>query len=194
MGVRAAFVVVTTSFLIGVLATHFVADSLTLWQSPATDARLWAAAQYYTLLAKAPSEMAFVLAGITTFGATVILWSLFDGRAGNLMFDGGSLFLYLSAISVYAYNVLPILTRNFINSPLSYGSIKEAPFPDILKKPTLELASSHLVCSVAMTGVLLLQAGRYWADGEDAGWRDIDSIPAEKSSAKGKSKSKEKEN
>jgi len=36
--------------------------------------------------------------------------------------------------------------------------------PEPLKRSTLELASSHLVCSVALTGVLALQAGRWWAE------------------------------
>ena len=41
------------------------------------------------------------------------------------------------------------------------------PFPPSLRGPTLELASSHLICSVALTGVLLLQAGRWWAEQKD---------------------------
>ena len=32
---------------------------------------------------------------------------------------------------------------------------------------TLELASNNLVCSVALTGVLALQAGRWWAEKAD---------------------------
>jgi hypothetical protein len=43
-------------------------------------------------------------------------------------------------------------------------------FPRLLRTPTLDLASNHLVCSVALTGVLILQAGRWWAelaDGDD---------------------------
>jgi hypothetical protein len=43
-------------------------------------------------------------------------------------------------------------------------------FPRSLRTPTLDLASNHLVCSVALTGVLILQAGRWWAelaDGDD---------------------------
>ena len=48
------------------------------------------------------------------------------------------------------------------------------PFPAYLRGPTLQLASSHLVCSVVLTGVILLQAGRWWAeqadeDGDDEG-------------------------
>ena len=42
------------------------------------------------------------------------------------------------------------------------------PFPASLKGPTLELASSHLACSVALTGVIALQAGRWWAEMYDA--------------------------
>ena len=41
------------------------------------------------------------------------------------------------------------------------------PFPPTLRVPTMELASSHLICSVALTGVLLLQAGRWWAEQKD---------------------------
>ena len=41
------------------------------------------------------------------------------------------------------------------------------PFPISLRQPTLELASSNLVCSVTLTGVLALQAGRWWAERVD---------------------------
>lgn len=41
------------------------------------------------------------------------------------------------------------------------------PFPQTLREPTLNLASSHLICSVALTGVLALQAGRWWAEQAD---------------------------
>ena len=46
-------------------------------------------------------------------------------------------------------------------------------FPRSLRTPTLDLASNHLVCSVALTGVLILQAGRWWAeltDGDEEGY------------------------
>jgi len=36
-----------------------------------------------------------------------------------------------------------------------------------LRTPTLGLASSHLICSVALTGVLALQTGRWWAERAD---------------------------
>lgn len=41
------------------------------------------------------------------------------------------------------------------------------PFPRTLRHATLELASNNLICSVALTGVLVLQAGRFWAESSD---------------------------
>ena len=45
--------------------------------------------------------------------------------------------------------------------------IAGAKFPPDLRAPTLSLASSHLICSVALTGVLALQTGRWWAERAD---------------------------
>jgi hypothetical protein len=56
------------------------------------------------------------------------------------------------------------------------------PFPRALRNPTLELASSNLICSVALTGVLALQAGRLWAERADD---DSDDAVVETEEAKG---------
>lgn len=64
-----------------------------------------------------------------------------------------------------------------INSPMDA-------FPRSLRSSTLDLASNHLVCSVALTGVLILQAGRWWAelsDGDDEPYlQEKDAEPAVK--------------
>lgn len=158
-GLRVSIVVCVTSFLLGLLFTHWIADSLTLWKSPVTDSNLWASASYYSALARGPTELLYLYAAVTLGGGFTILWSLRDGEAGNLMFDGGSIFLYGTALAVYMHTVLPNIQLNFVSLP-EYTSI----FPLALRTPTLELASSHLVCSVALTGVLALQAGRWWAE------------------------------
>ena len=63
------------------------------------------------------------------------------------------------------------LLVNFSTLPLPFTNTTPAtglpPFPPTLREPTLELASSHLVCSVVLTGVLALQAGRWWAEQAD---------------------------
>jgi len=165
MGVRAGVVVCVTSFLLGTLFTHWIADSLTLWKSPVTDEHLWIAASYYSILAKGPVEILYFLSAVVVLGATTILWSLRDGEAGNLMFDGASIFLYCTTVVMYLYSVIPNLFAKFTSLPLHQTG---GSFPHALRTSTLELASNNLVCSVALTGVLALQAGRAWAERADS--------------------------
>jgi len=164
MGLRSAVVVCVTSFLLGALFTHWIADSLTLWKSPVTDEHLWIAASYYSILAKGPNEILYFLAAVVTLGGTTILWSLNDMRAGNIMFDGGSIFLFGTTIIMYLNAVLPNIFSLFTTLPIH--QLKD-PIPRTLRIATLELASSNLICSVALTGVLALQAGRFWAESAD---------------------------
>jgi len=156
---RVSVVVFATSFMLGLLFTHWIADSLTLWKPPATDERLLMSATYYTVIAKAPIGFLYFFAFVAISGGLTILLCLREGEAGNLMFDGGSIFLYATALAVYMHTVLPNLRTNFMTLPELVTEVSEP-----LKRSTLELASSHLVCSVSLTGVLALQAGRWWAE------------------------------
>jgi len=178
MPIRAAIIVSITSFLLGMLFTHWIADSLTLWKTPVTDAHLWVAARYYHVLTKGAPGVGYVVVAAATLGAVTILWSLRDGEAENLMFDGGSIFLYSTAIAVYVQSVLPSIFTNYVALPPNNPGAK---FPPDLRTPTLGLASSHLICSVALTGVLALQTGRWWAERADD-----DASAAEKLSASGR--------
>ena len=111
---------------IGLLFTHWIADSLTLWKSPETqsDARLWTAASYYSILSRVSPVLLYVYSSVAVVGGATLLWSLGDLRAGNLMFDGGSVceflcplvwtpdahwsaVLYSSAVIMYFYSVIP---------------------------------------------------------------------------------------
>jgi len=165
MGVRAGVVVCITSFLLGTLFTHWIADSLTLWKSPVTDEHLWTAASYYQILAKGPPVLAYFWVAVALLGGSTIFWSLRDGEAGNLMFDGGSIFLFGTTTVMYLYTVMPNLFTKFASLPTHQLT---DPFPRALRGPTLDLASNNLICSVALTGVLALQAGRFWAEKSDA--------------------------
>jgi hypothetical protein len=60
------------------------------------------------------------------------------------------------------------LTAHFAPMPVpSFAAVSSGQFPEALKQPTLALASAHLVVSLALTGVLLLQAGRWWSEQKD---------------------------
>jgi hypothetical protein len=67
----------------------------------------------------------------------------------------------------FANQVTPMASTRATALSDAAASAALPPFPPTLRGPTLELASSHLICSVALTGVLLLQAGRWWAEQKD---------------------------
>ncbi|KAI5122984.1 hypothetical protein M0805_006862 [Coniferiporia weirii] len=164
MALRVAVVICITSFLLGILFVHWIADSLTLWKSSITNEDVWTSAVYYSLFAQSSSRQGYALAATVTLGAATILWSFGDGAAGNLMFDGASIFLYGTAIGMYLYKILPSFDETF--SSISFTHPEK--IPASLKSEVLNLASVNLVCSVALTGVIALQAARWWAERADA--------------------------
>ncbi|CAE6516557.1 unnamed protein product [Rhizoctonia solani] len=175
MGVRAALAVCGTSFLLGTLSTHWIADWGTLWQPPLTDAHLRTSAAYYHILASMEGALTLVPVAVAGLGGLALSWSFRDGRAGNLMFDGASIFLYACTVFVYSHSVIPSLAHLSEPLPSMVSSI-----PSSTKEATLNLASYHLVCSVALTGVLILQAARYKAESPDGDEEDPgaeDTIP-----------------
>ncbi|KAJ3932026.1 MAG: Shr3 amino acid permease chaperone [Lentinula lateritia] len=164
MGVRAAVVVCVTSFLLRSLFTHWIADSLMLWKSLTNDQNLWTAATYYSIIANGPAQIQYAVATVALLGATTILWSLRDGRAGNLMFDGGNIFLFCTTTWMYSYSVIPTIFTVFKDLP---PHPKTDTVPQELQLAFFDLASNNLVRSVALTGVLGLQAGRFWTECAD---------------------------
>jgi len=68
------------------------------------------------------------------------------------------------------------VTGIFSNYVVLPPDLPGAKFPPDLRTPTLGLASSHLVCSVALTGVLALQMGRWWAERADDDARTAETL------------------
>lgn len=122
----------------GCFFTHWIADSITLWQSPLTDAHLYTSAAYYSMISTMPRWMESLLVALGTSSAIALLLSFYDGEAGNLMFDGGSLcsciylirmtiatcgakcisftVLSMCALVVWVYSVLPSSVHLFSSS------------------------------------------------------------------------------
>lgn len=93
-----------------------------------------------------------------------------------------SVVLFATSIVMYLFSVIPSahslsihLIYKFIE--LTLGLVTKFtslpthqlldPVPRTLRHATIELASSNLICAVALTGVLALQAGRFWAESSD---------------------------
>lgn len=165
-GLRAIILVCLVAFFLGTLCTHWTADSLTMWNPPLTPEHLASAAAYYAHLAASPPYMLYPLAGLALAGLAVLLTNFWDWREASL-FDWASLFLYGFSGFIYLFSVIPNILRFATYVP---PRLPTSDFPLPLRAPLLELASSHLFCSVALTGVIFLQGGRWWAEGEDETW------------------------
>ena len=100
------------------------------------------AASYYSIIAKGPAEFLYLLSAVATLGGLTILWSLGDGEAGNLMFDGGSIckpispvasakpdqdhkVLFGTTIMMYLYSVIP--SPSFVHSSRKLNADPHAP-------------------------------------------------------------------
>lgn len=106
-----------------------------------TDARLWSAAAYYAVLARMPAWLAYMYAAVAGIGALTILWSLRDGRAGNLMFDGGS---------ICAYTIKSVMHSVLIHRLVLYGAATYVYMHDVLPSE----------CRRALTSLLLTPSAR----------------------------------
>jgi ER membrane protein SH3 len=76
-------------------------------------------------------------------------------------------------LSLRPHSLFTDIFTNFTTLPIQDLT---KPFPALLRNQTLELASNNLICSVALTGVLALQAGRLWAEKEGALDNDDDYV------------------
>ncbi|CAO1617000.1 unnamed protein product [Parajaminaea phylloscopi] len=166
-GVGSALVVALTAFLMGILAMHWQADHLLLWQSPLTHESLISAHSYYsnTLLAPVSSRAPFVtiLHGAWTAGAILVVTKLLRGRKeSNWLFDGASLFLYAASLLVYSTRVLPSLSA--LPALVPAPKANPADPADATLLPLRELASSNAVLAAALFGVVILQCGQYYSE------------------------------
>jgi hypothetical protein len=93
-----------------------------------------------------------------------------------LVLFGTTIIMYINSVlsSVFIHLALTSLCSNlhslglFNFSTLPLHDIRDK-IPHSLRIATLELASNNLICSVALTGVLALQAGRSWAERTEEG-------------------------
>ncbi|CAO1627035.1 unnamed protein product [Jaminaea pallidilutea] len=168
-GVGNALVVTNASFLLGILAVHWLADHLVLWQSPITHASLVSAHGYYrnTLLEVGTSSSHRAIVALIhatwTIGAVLVVGKLLKGRKeSNWLFDGASLFLYAASLLVYFTRVLPSLTLLPSLRPAPRADPSNPSDPTLL--PLRELASSNAVLAAALVGIVVLQCGQYYSE------------------------------
>lgn len=116
-------------------------------------------------------------------GILGFLTKLYKASESNLLFDGASLVLYVAGITVYITNIVKgfrVVTAGI------YGNVDPSMDKDaadyINREDTLRVfAASNTILALVLVGVLVLQAGQWYAlSKEEAELKEIESRAEEK--------------
>ncbi|OXB33511.1 hypothetical protein J007_06819 [Cryptococcus neoformans] len=173
---RTMLITVSTSFLLGTTFTHWIADHNVLWRSPVTTEAISHSIKYYSLLASAPNGLGWVYIAV----GLVLLLSAgsrsikgYRGSSGEVLFDGGSLGKFPLPRESRSYLVL-VASITYYQLSEVYPAIAMIPShlpPNLVDHPLYpalttavrDLATSNIMTALMLTGLILLQAGRYYA-------------------------------
>ncbi|KAI1804122.1 Shr3 amino acid permease chaperone [Daldinia bambusicola] len=184
-----------TCFFLGILFAMFPYDFPLLWtKDPISAAYLEQLTTHLKFMHQAPPLIARILSIMVGVGFLGFFIKLFRASESNMLFDGASLVLYLVGVGVYVANIVKGLRlvsagawddgddgddggrRRFLDpadvgvgrpgvgggDPLTGGEIilgRE----DSLKV----LAASNTILALVLVGVLVLQAGQWYAERKD---------------------------
>lgn len=156
-----------TSFFLGILFSFFPYDYPALWTSaPPSPAYFDMLETHLRFIHSSPAIIPRILHIVVAVGILGFLIKLYKPSEANVLFDGASLILYVIAITVYVSNIvagLRVVTEGV------YG----AGDPEVVgREDTLKvLAASNTILALVLIGVLVLQAGQWYAErkeGEEA--------------------------
>ncbi|KAH7364294.1 putative secretory component protein SHR3 [Rhexocercosporidium sp. MPI-PUGE-AT-0058] len=153
-------------FFLGMLFSSFPYDYPLLWTSEATPAAYYDQLEIHLkFLHASPPIIARILHIAITIGFVGFFIKLFKPSEANLLFDGASLVLYLIAVVVYITNIvkgLRIVTMGIYGVPEGDTDIA------IGREDSLRvLAASNTILALVLVGVLVLQAGQWYAERKD---------------------------
>ncbi|ETI26917.1 hypothetical protein G647_10016 [Cladophialophora carrionii CBS 160.54] len=177
-------IICPTSFFLGILFSLFPYDYPLLWSSLPTPASHFDAIEaHLKLLHNAPNLIVRILHIMLGMGLLGLIIKLYKPSESNMLFDGGSLVLYMVAVIVYIANIVKGLR---IVSEGSYGLGFEQLTQDELddvntrgydvntgdsvlgREDNLKvLAASNTILALVLVGVLVLQVGQWYADRTD---------------------------
>jgi len=183
-----------TCFFLGLLFASFPYDYNVIWSSPALDPNAAAGSDprepFYLLLEthlkflhSSPPVISRILHIVIGTGLLGFLMKLYKPSEANILFDGASLALYTCAIIVYITNIVKGLR---IVSAGTYGQVDAMDGEEleavaagqgqaqgqgqyIGREDSLKvLAASNTILALVLVGVLVLQAGQWYAQKKEA--------------------------
>jgi hypothetical protein len=128
-------------------------------------------------------------------GIIGLLMKLYKPTEANMLFDGASLVLYMCGITVYVANIvkgLRVVTEgsyglNAEGKPIETAEVMDSGSTMVMgRDDSLRvLAASNTILAVILMGILILQAGQWYANKKELAEIDeMDRIEGEKKAAK----------
>lgn len=173
-------IVVPTSFFLGLIFSLFPYDYPLLWSSaPLEPSHLDLLEAHLKLLHASPNLILRIMHIITAIGLLGLVAKLYNPSESNMLFDGGSLVLYMIAIIVYLTNIvkgLRIVTVGEYGEGLKgmtqdrFDEVDSAGYDEsggsvLGREDNLKvLAASNVIVALVLVGVLVLQVGQWYAE------------------------------
>ncbi|GKZ24179.1 hypothetical protein AbraIFM66951_010972 [Aspergillus brasiliensis] len=177
-GSFATFLIVCpTSFFLGLIFSLFPYDYPILWSTTPTPATHFDYFEsHLRFLHASPPLIPRILHIVIFLGLLGLIMKLYKPSESNMLFDGASLVLYMCGITVYIANIvkgLRLVSGGVYGDDLtSQGSGNEG---DVEKGQILGredslkvLAASNTILALVLVGVLVLQAGQWYAERKEA--------------------------
>lgn len=168
-----------TSFFLGILFSQFPYDYPLLWTAaPTADSYLPFLETHLKHLHQAPPLIPRILHIVIGVGLLGFITKLYKPSESNMLFDGASLVLYMIGVIIYIANIvkgLRVVSSGDYGKELVEG---EAVVRGMLggvegeqplgKEDSLKvLAASNTILALVLVGVLVLQAGQWYADSKE---------------------------
>lgn len=197
--------ILATCFFLGILFANFPYDYHVLWATPPIDPLnpdIDPRSPYFAIqethlkfLYASPPLIGRILHLAIGTGLLGFMLKLYRPSDANLLFDGASLVLYMCGITVYIANIvrgLRTAAAGAYDGPPSSNGVDVAGGAEsggdyIGREDSLRvLAASHTILALVLVGVLVLQAGQWYAQRKEAEEiAEMDKVQEERRRAKG---------
>ncbi|BDD64078.1 hypothetical protein MPDQ_000504 [Monascus purpureus] len=164
-------IVCPTCFFLGIVFSSFPYDYPILWSTePTTPANYDDIESHLKLLYLSPPLIQRILHIVIFLGLAGIISKLYKPSESNMLFDGASLVLYMCGITVYITNIVKGLR---LAAHGKYGNdlaVTPEDTDNILgREDSLKvLAASNTILGLVLVGILVLQAGQWYAERKNA--------------------------
>lgn len=162
----------------GIIFSLFPYDYPILWSTSPTPAAHYDYLEaHLRFLHASPPLIPRILHIVIFLGLAGLLTKLFRPSESNMLFDGASLVLYMCGVTVYIANIvkgLRLVTDgrygDYVDEKIAMGELDESTSGQILgREDSLKvLSASNTILALVLVGVLVLQAGQWYAERKDA--------------------------